>query len=106
MFKSSRRASHRWGLDSRVVAAVLETLEKRQLLSAKNPVYTPDDNCPEVLAEEDVNAQGGNPGANSDTANPVRYSDGAVRITAPDLTSQAMGVPWGHTRSWTSDCGS
>jgi RHS repeat-associated protein len=34
--------------------------------------------------------------------NPVRYSDGTALVTAADITSDADGLPWGISRSWTN----
>jgi YD repeat-containing protein len=32
----------------------------------------------------------------------VRYADGAVKVSSPDLGSSGFGVPWGQSRSWTN----
>jgi RHS repeat-associated protein len=42
---------------------------------------------------------GGSPGK---TAFPVRYFDGAVALSSTDLESDAGGVSWGVTRTWTN----
>ena len=36
------------------------------------------------------------------SSNPVRYADGVVELSFTDLSSDAGGVPWGLTRSWTN----
>ena len=33
---------------------------------------------------------------------PVRYANGEIRLAAQDLASEAFGVPWGHTRSYSN----
>lgn len=36
------------------------------------------------------------------TAAPVRYFNGTMRMDSTDLSSDAFGMPWGQTRSWTN----
>lgn len=36
------------------------------------------------------------------TDKPVQYATGALRLTSVDLASDAFGLPWGHTRSYTN----
>ena len=47
----------------------------------------------------------GNSGPNQSSANPVRYNDGIVTVTATDLSSGSLGLPWGQSRSWTNGAG-
>jgi hypothetical protein len=47
-------------------------------------------------------AQGGNPMMGAFSQSGVRYADGAIQLTAPDLTSTGFGNPFGQTRSWTN----
>jgi hypothetical protein len=36
------------------------------------------------------------------SANPVRYFDGTVNLSADDLGADGFGMGWGQTRFWTS----
>src|SRR5262249_20583991 len=35
----------------------------------------------------------------------VRYFDGSVHLEATDLEAEGFGMPWGHSRNWTSVSG-
>jgi hypothetical protein len=39
------------------------------------------------------------------SSNPVRYADGVVELSFPDLTSQVGTLPVGYTRSWSNGSG-
>lgn len=65
-------------------------------------------NCPTCPPSPDVvntpaAAQGSAPSGNS--SEPVRYFDGVVSISMPDLSSFGFGTPWGQDRTWTNGPG-
>jgi len=44
----------------------------------------------------------GGGGSGSFSSDPVRYSNGEVKMMNTDLSSRGFGVPWGHTRSYSN----
>jgi RHS repeat-associated protein len=50
-------------------------------------------------------SDGGDPAALGFSAAGVRYADGAVQLSASDLTSDGFGTSWGQQRSWSSAAG-
>jgi RHS repeat-associated protein len=47
-------------------------------------------------------ATGGDPASGDFSGVGVRYGDGTVKLSATDLSSQGMGIPWGQGRIWTN----
>ena len=40
--------------------------------------------------------------SSSFSAHPIRYANGEIRLVLPDLSSFGLGVPWGHTRTYSN----
>ncbi|HLJ95811.1 MAG TPA: IPT/TIG domain-containing protein, partial [Gemmataceae bacterium] len=59
-----------------------------------------DKNCTNTSPAVQPNANNGQAGS-AVSGNPVREFDGMPVISATDLSSSALGFPWGQTRSWT-----
>ncbi len=60
-------------------------------------------------AHELVQTTGGSQGANpmqyAFSPAGVRYADGTIQLTNPDLASAGFGNPWGQTRTWSNNPG-
>ena len=56
--------------------------------------------CPQVPAGR--GSGGGGSGSGGFSSEPVRYSNGEVKVIAADLTSNGFGVKWGQTRCYSN----
>ncbi len=57
------------------------------------------------LVQTAAGSQGGNPMQYAFSPAGVRYADGTIQLTNPDLASAGFGNAWGQTRNWSNNPG-